>query len=242
MHRWKLPDTSAAMKFRFPSLALFLIATIGICPPATAVEKGDAWLPVPAKWLLSRFVRPSTATAKTYRVAIAVPPASNFKSANAKVVKSSGFDAVDAVASDYARETIRNTGALRELSKSKELYFQLTLTPPGLDINMRSEAARRPIPAGRELDAPTAPSFFVGPNQNQKTSSDGKMVVVFPAEGGFASEVLVTSSTANSAVDRYYLHTAALNWRTTRKSAQEQVYSDTFGASHPPRWQSIYDY
>jgi len=106
---------------------------------------------------------------------------------------------------------------------------------------MRSDAARKPIPAGHELDTPTAPSFYVNPNQGETTSRDGKLVVVFPAEGGFASAAFISASTGNAAVDRYFLHTAALNWRTTRKSSQEQVYRDTFGARHPPRWQSIYD-
>ena len=77
--------------------------------------------------------------------------------------------------------------------------------------------------------------------KNVTTSRSGKLVVIFPPQGGYASEALVTLTTGNPAVDRYYLHTAALNWQTSRKSSQEQVLRTTFGASHPQRWQSILD-
>jgi len=121
------------MRKRFPLLAsLFVVLVLaGFDSPANAAEKGGEWVSVPAQWLLSRFVRPSSAPSRTYRVAIVVPPASSVNAAKPRVSQSSGFDAADAVAADFAQESIRNNASLRELLKSKELYFQLSLTRRG---------------------------------------------------------------------------------------------------------------
>ena len=204
--------------------------------PAAAAEKGE-WVRIPSKWLLHRFVRPSSASAHTYRIALAVPPGAK----QAKVVQSSGLSDVDELAGDFALVSIDNNAALKALAKSKELYFQFVVTPPMLDIKMRSVEGQRPAPAGKELYTPTVDTFYTSANQNEATSRRGKLVVIFPPEGGYASEAIVTLSTGNPAVDRYYLHSAALNWQTTHKSAKEQILRTSFGAAAPQRWQSILD-
>lgn len=219
-------------------LALFtlvaLISTLAL--PAAAAEKGE-WVRIPSNWLLHRFVRPSTAPANTFRVALVVPPGSR----DAKVAKSSGIPDVDQVAADYAISSIENNAALKGLAKSKELYFQFVVTPPMLDIKMRSVEGKRPAPPDKELYTPTADTFYTSANQNETTSRTGKLAVIFPPQGGYASEAIVTLSTGNPAVDRYYLHTAALNWQTTRKSSNQQILRTTFGAAKPQRWQTIHD-
>jgi hypothetical protein len=110
-----------------------------------------------------------------------------------------------------------------------------------LDIKMRSAEGQRPAPAGKELYTPVVDTFYTSANQNEATSRSGKLVVIFPPQGGYASEAIVTLSTGNPAVDRYYLHSAALNWQTTRKSTKDQVLRTTFSAASPQRWQSILD-
>jgi hypothetical protein len=166
-----------------------------------------------------------------------VPPGAK----QAKVAQSSGLSDVDELAGDFALVSIENNAALKALAKSKELYFQFIVTPPMLDIKMRSVEGQRPAPAGKELYTPTADYFYTSANQNESTSRRGKLCVIFPPEGGYASEAVVTLSTGNPAVDRYYLHSAALNWQTTHKSSKEQILRTSFGAAAPQRWQSILD-
>jgi hypothetical protein len=192
---------------------------------------------IPTQWLLHRFVRPSSAPAHTYRVSLVVPPGSK----NVKVSQSSGVSDVDQLAADYALDSIANNGPLKALAKTKELVFQLVVTPPMLDTKMRSVEGQRPIPPDKELYMPMANTFYTSANQNETTSRSGKLAVIFPPQGGYASEAMVTISTGNPAVDRYYLHTAALNWQTSHKSGKEQILRKDFGASAPQRWQSILD-
>jgi hypothetical protein len=220
-------------------IALFtLIALIStLAWPAAAAEKQGEWVRIPSNWLLHRFVRPSTAPAHTYRVALVVPPGGK----QPKVAQSSGLSDVDELAGEFAIVSIENNSALKALAKSKELYFQFVVTPPMLDIKMRSVEGQRPAPAGKELYTPTADAFYTSANQNEATSRRGKLVVIFPPQGGYASEAIVTLSTGNPAVDRYYLHAAALNWQTTRKSPNNQILRTSFGAAAPQRWQSILD-
>lgn len=202
-----------------------------------AAAKEGEWVRIPSNWLLHRFVRPSSAPAHTYKVALVVPPHSK----QPRVAQSSGLGDVDQLASDFAIESILNNAALKTLAQSKELYFQFVITPPQLDVNMRSVEGKRPPPPGKEIYAPTADTFYTDPNQNETTSRRGNLTVIFPPGGGHASEAIVTLSTGSPAVDRYYLHSAALNWQTTRKSSKEQVLRTSFGAAAPQRWQSIYD-
>jgi hypothetical protein len=223
------------MKNRIALLALFALTSTGIFP-AAAAEKAE-WVRIPTNWLLHRFVRPSSAPAHTYKVALVVPPHSK----QPKVSQSSGLSDVDQLAGDFAIESILNNPALKNLAQSKELYFQFVVTPPQLDVNMRSAEGKRPPPPGKEIYAPTADTFYTNANQNETTSRTGKLTVIFPPAGGYASEAIVTLSTGTPAVDRYYLHSAALNWQTTRKSSKEQVLRTSFGAAAPQRWQSIYD-
>jgi hypothetical protein len=223
------------MKYRIAVSTLLAFALIPVLP-AEAAEKGE-WVRIPVSWLLHRFVRPSSAPAHTYRVALVVPPGSK----EAKVAKSSGIPDVDQVAADYAISSIANNAGLKTLAKSKELYFQFVVTPPMLDIKMRSVEGKRPAPPEKELYTPTAETFYTSANQNETTSRTGKLAVIFPPQGGYASEAIVTLSTGNPAVDRYYLHSAALNWQTTRKSSNQQILRTVFGAAAPQRWQSIND-
>lgn len=227
------------MKTRFRFLALFLtLLASGLVREVDAAAKEGEWVRIPSNWLLHRFVRASTAPAHTYKVALVMPPGAK----QASVAKSSGNSDVDQLAGDFAWLSVENNSALKALAKSKELYFQFVVTPPMLDIKMRSVEGKRPVPAGKELYTPTSESFFfTAANQNETTSREGKLVVIFPPQGGYASEALVTLTTGNPAVDRYFLHSAALNWQTSRKSSQEQVFRTTFGARAPPRWISILD-
>ena len=226
------------MKNKIRLLGFFLaLLSSGLVRDVDAAAKEGEWVRIPSNWLLHRFVRPSTAPAHTYKVALVVPPGAK----QARVAKSSGNSDVDELASDFALVSIQNNSALKALAKSKELYFQFVVTPPMLDVKMRSVEGQRPVPAGKELSTPTAETFFTSANQNEVTSRSGKLVVIFPPQGGYASEAIVTLTTGNPAVDRYFLHSAALNWQTSRKSSQEQVLRTTFGASAPTRWQSILD-
>lgn len=218
-------------------IALCTLVAITLVPALPAKAAEGEWVRIPVKWLLHRFVRPSSAPAQTYRVALIVPPGSK----EARVAKSSGIPDVDQVAADYAISSINGNAGLKGLAKSKELYFQFVVTPPMLDVKMRSVEGKRPVPPGQEVYTPTADSFFMDANQGETTSRTGKLAVIFPPQGGYASEAIVTLSTGNPAVDRYYLHTAALNWQTSRKSSNQQILRTPFGASSPQRWQSIRD-
>ncbi|MEY2490142.1 MAG: hypothetical protein QOC70_2084 [Verrucomicrobiota bacterium] len=227
------------MKHKIRLLVVFLaFLSFGLVRNVDAAAKEGEWVRIPSKWLLHRFVRPSSAPAHTYRIALVVPPGAN----KARVAKPSGNSAVDELAADYALVAIQNNGALKALAKSKELYFQFVVTPPMLDVKMRSKEGLRPPPPGKELYTPLSKTFFFGPNQNETTSREGELVVIFPPGGGYAVESIVTLTTGNPAVDRYFLHNSALNWQTTHKSSANQVMRMPFGASNPQRWQSILDH
>lgn len=223
-------------KTYFLILSLILI-DFGLASNAGAAKEGE-WVRIPSQWLLSRFVRPSTAPAHTYKVAIVVPPGSK----QAKIAQSSGRPDVDTLAADYAMVSILMNGSLKDLAKTKELYFQFVVTPPMLDVKMRSKEGQRPPPPGKELYTPLAENFYTDPNQNEVTSRKGEMVVVFPPSGGYAVESIVTVSTGNPAADRYFLHNAALNWQTTQKSSTNQFLRKDFGVRRPTRWESILDH
>jgi hypothetical protein len=224
------------MKNRIALLA-FAAFILTLATSAPAAESKSEWVRIPTNWLLHRFVRPSSAPAHTYKIALSVAAGSH----QPRVAKSSGLPDVDELAAEYAMVSIENNAPLKALAKSKELYFQFVVTPPMLDIKMRSVEGQRPMPAGKEIYTPTSEMFFTSANQNETTSRRGKLVVIFPPEGGHAAEALVTLSTGNPAVDRYYLHGAALNWQTSRKSSAFQVLRTTFGARAPTRWESILD-
>jgi hypothetical protein len=115
------------MKNKFRFLVVFLaLLTSGLVLDLEAAGKEGEWVRIPSSWLLHRFVRPSTAPAHTYKVALALP--------------------------------------------------------------------------------------------------------------------IVTLSTGNHAVDRYFLHNSALNWQTTSKSSKIQRVRTPIGAAAPQRWQSILDH
>ena len=195
------------------------------------------WVRIPSHWLLSRFVRPSNAPARTYKVALVLPPGAK----QANVTQSSGNSAVDGLANDFALESVRANRQLKDLAKTKELAFYFVVTPPMLDVKMRSKDGNTPIPPGKEFSTPTADNFYVAPNQNETASRPGKLIVIFPPQGGYASAALISVSTGNPAADRYYLNKAALDWQTNRKSSQEQMIEMTFSVAQPTRWQSILD-
>lgn len=142
------------------------------------------------------------------------------------------------VAADFVRDSVQRNRALREMLKTKELYFQLTMTPPALDVKMRSEKGRQPIPAGEELYTPTGTSIYFSESEFGP-SGKGDLAVIFPPGGGYALAAMVTGSSGNTAVDRYYVHTAALNWQTNRKSGSKQMLRSTYGMRTPQRWESI---
>lgn len=216
-------------------LSMTLLA-FGIVRDVEAAE--GEWVRIPSQWLLSRFVRPSTAPAHTYKIALVVPPGSK----QAKVVQSSGRPDVDTLAADYAMISIMKNRSLKDLAKTKELYFQFVVTPPMLDVKMRSKEGLRPVPPGKELYTPLADAFYTEPNQGEPTSRKGEMVVVFPPEGGYAVESIVTITTGSPAADRYFLHNAALNWQTTSKSSANQLLRRPIGARGTTRWESILDH
>lgn len=221
--------------FRFLTILLTLLTPV---QAVYAAPKEGEWVRIPSGWLLHRFVRSSSAPAHTYKVALVIPPGAS----KARVAQSCGNSDVDALAGDFAQESIRNNGALKGLAKSKELYFPFIITPPMLDVKMRSKEGQRPPPPGKELYTPISDSFFfASANQNETASRSGELVVIFPPQGGYASEAIVTVTTGNPAVDRYYLHTAALNWQTTRKSSQPQIFRTPYGVRKPTRWESILD-
>jgi len=224
------------MKYKVALATLCAFSSL-VAGSAPAADKSGEWVRIPARWLLHRFVRPSSAPAHTYRVGIVLPPGSQ----QPRISQSSGLTDVDALAGDYALESVVNNSQLKALARTKELVFQLVVTPPMLDIKMRSAEGQRPIPPGKELSTPMADTFYTDANQNETTSRRGKLAVIFPPQGGYASEAIVAVSTGNAAVDRYYLHKAALNWQTSHKSSKEQVLRTDFGAAAPQRWQSIYD-
>jgi hypothetical protein len=224
-------------KSRFLVVAVTLLVS-GLLQNVEAAGKEGEWLRVPGAWLLHRFVRPSTAPARTYRVALVVPPGSK----EARITQSSGSRDVDKVAGDFAQSSIISNKVLRDLAKSKELEFKLILTPSALDVKMRSKEGQRPAPPGKELYTPFSESFFYSAaNQNETASRPGELVVIFPPEGGYAAESIITVSTGNAAADRYYLHSSALNWQTTRKSTKDQILRTPFTVAKPQRWQSILD-
>ena len=205
---------------------------------AQAAEADGAWVNVPNKWLLNRFVRPSSGPARNFRVAVVMPRGANPKVDAPKIAKSSGTPEVDLLAADFVRDSVIHGKPLREMLKTKELYFQLSISPPALDIAMRSEAGRRPVPAGEESSTPLGASVYL-PNTDGDIGKRGEMIVIFPAQGGHAHAALVTVSSGNSAIDRYHVHTAALNWQTTKKSSNEQGLKTGFGLRRPQRWESV---
>ena len=77
-------------------LAFFALVALIVIPALPAKAAEGEWVRIPVKWLLHRFVRPSTAPAHTYRVALVVPPGSK----EARVAKSSGIPDVDQVAAE----------------------------------------------------------------------------------------------------------------------------------------------
>src|SRR2546423_12475628 len=148
------------MKNRIVFLAL-VASTLAFASSVLAADKGE-WVRIPSNWLLHRFVRPSTAPAHTYKVALAVPAGSR----QPRVAQSSGLSDVDELAADYAMVSIDNNAPLKALAKTKELYFQLVITPPILDVKMRSVAGQLPMPAGKERATPLEDSFYVSANQH----------------------------------------------------------------------------
>ena len=220
-----------------PLLAL----SLSFASPVCAAEGGGEWVRVSNRWLLDRFVRCSNTPAKEYRVAISIPARSDLRLVKPTVVRSSGDKDIDLVAADYARQTARNTASLREMAKTKELYFQLSLTPPALDINMRSEAGRRAMPSGSEVSMPEEKSIPINPRDSGEMDKIGTMAIVFPPGGGHAMWGTIPVSTYNAGADRYYLHNAVLNWQISRKSSQEQVLRKEIGVRRPTHGESIYN-
>ena len=103
---------------------------------------------------------------------------------------------------------------------------------------MRSKAGREPVPAGEEIHAPMGEWMYLDVNQEGPTRP-GELTVIFAPEGAYAAAALITKSSGNAAVDRYYAHTAALNWQVRRKSDSEQILRKPFTVRPPQRWESV---
>jgi hypothetical protein len=218
----------------FPFLIAFLLCGVTTNAPA----KESEWVRIPSHWLLSRFVRASTAPEHSFKIALTLPPGTK----EPKVVQSCGFADVDTLAADFAMESVRGNKALKDLAKTKQLDFRFVVTPPMLDIKLRSEEGKKPMPAGKEAYFPETPGIIWGQGgQSGPTSRRGKLTVVFPPEGGHAVCALVVSSTGSPMFDRYFLHNSALNWQVATKSSENQILRRDFGERHLNRWESILD-
>ena len=219
---------------RLPILIAFLLCSV----TTNASAKESEWVRIPSQWLLSRFVRASTAPERSFKVGLTLPPGTK----QPKVVQSCGFEDVDTLVADFAMETLRSNKPLKEMAKTKQLDFQFVVTPPMLDIKLRSDEGKKPIPPGKEFYFPETPGIIWGRGgQFEATSRKGKLAVVFPPQGGYAMCALVVTSTGSPMFDRYFLHNSALNWQVATKSSANQVLHREFGARHLNRWESILD-
>lgn len=229
------------MQFRKLSLTLAIVPALLFLAVShvDGAAAESSWVKVPASWLLSRFVRPSTTPAMTYRVEVVLPRGADPKSASPTIAKSSGEKDVDNLAADYVRDTVIHTKPLAELGKGKELYFQLIIAPPALDVNLRAEQARRPLRPGQEMSMPTGSSIGLQNRESGDMGGKGEVTVYFPPGGGYSSAALVTKSTGNPGIDRYFVHNAALNWQTSRKGSEQLVVRREFGLQRMTRWESV---
>jgi hypothetical protein len=159
-----------------------------------------------------------------------------------QVVQSCGFSDVDTLVADFAMESIRLNKALKEVAKTKQLDFKFVVTPPMLDIKLRSDEGKKPMPTGKEGYFPeTTGIIWSQGGQFETPGRKGKLTVVFPPEGGHAACALITVSTGSAMFDRYFLHNSALNWQVATKSSANQVLHRDFGAQHVNRWESVLD-
>lgn len=198
-------------------LALLLTCSLAPALPAQKKKAADnaAFVKVPDNWLMFRFVQSNVGPKTSYKVGLVLPPGAK----TPKITRTSGREAVDGIAFDYAKHIVSKSPQLAEASKTKELVFNLELVPPVMDASEKSEAGRQPVPKGEEYHTPVPKMVFSGPNQ-----SDGAMItkasylVIFPPAGGYAKEALVLSSSGNPGKDLFQLRNAVINWQTIKKS------------------------
>lgn len=194
-------------------LASFLASSVFAQKKAAPAAEGG-FLKIPDKWLIMHIVQSDVGPKLSYKVSFAQPPGGK----TPKVTRSSGSTAIDSIAFEYAKHVVSQNAQLKEQARTKELVFNFELIPPVLDSSEKSEAGREPIPAGQEYHTPT-PAYISGNDSMMGggMKSEGKYLVVFPANGGYAKMSMVLSGCGSPGKDLFYIRNAVLNWKTNRK-------------------------
>ncbi len=211
----------------FRTFVLLALSTLPLAAPA-AEKKAEAdagqWVRIPSDFTLQRVVQSASGPMRTYRVVIIVPRGGQ----GARVGKTCGRSAIDAVAFDYAGEMARKNAALREMNKTKELAFQLIVSPPALDASNRNEDGQKPIPAGKEFSTPM-PEQLLYRRGMQDNGLEGEFLVTFGPQGGYPVEVMVAKSTGDPGTDLFYLRHFLCNWQTSKKTPRGIEYRIPIG-------------
>lgn len=204
-------------------LTLVLGVTSALAAQASAkeAETSGEWVKVPASFLSSRLVRSPQAAATVYRVIIDVPPASSVGAARPRVGQSSGNEAVDGIAYDYVKATLRAKPTLIEQNRGRELRFPLQVTPAVLNVShlhLPPELSGTPTQGSYATPRPAYPPSV----RARLVSGTTQVRVLFPAGGGTPQQVTLVESSGDRDLDAHTVQWVLLTWRAAANAPRRE--------------------
>ncbi len=203
--------------------AWLTLSRAGEAQAATAGKtNAEGWVTVPAAYLSSRLVRAPQVPATVYRVVLDVPPARSAEAAKPKVIGSCGDGAVDGIAWDYVKTVLAGTPALREQNATRELRFQLKLTPTPLDVSRLKLPPEYTGISTTNYRTPPPPNYPEAARRARITGS-GRIRVNFPAGGGTPLRVTLIESTGSQVLDVTMVQWSMLVWRSPKTAPEREM-------------------
>jgi hypothetical protein len=213
------PMTGCRLILRLPVVgaAMLIVATASAAPPPS--RAGEHWIIVPSKLVSTRAVRGVGVPARSYRCVVEVPRAANVKAVNPRMLTSSGEPALDALGWEYVREKISTTPALKVLLPTKDLVFQLQITPPTVENSEYRQFPEVAHPDTAEDGYWTPKPPYPYSARRFHEQGTGAVKVTFSHATGRPLEVMMQQSTGSPLLDSSSIQWAALQWRRLRAGA-----------------------
>ena len=208
---------------------LSLVALIAFSATAHSQKRPEAqegkWIHVPGSVVSYRSVRGRGAPAKQYQCVVAVSPAAQPNLVKPRILRSSGEPGLDELAWEFVKDRITKTPALRSMLPTKELVFQLEMTPPSAETSGYRDFT---IEAGLEAATRTTGYFTPRPPYPRHArrfwqEGLGLIKITFSRETGKPLEAIMERSTGSRELDVSSIQWAVLHWRNLQPGTTPQI-------------------
>ena len=203
--------------------ALFFPGLVDAKEPPKAPD--GKWIHIPGSVVSYRAIRGVGSSAKVYQCVVAVAPAPKPEAAKPKMLRGSGEPGLDELAWEFVKERIAETPALRNLLPSKELVFQLEMTPPSAETSGYRDFTRE---AGWQGATQKSGYFTPRPPYPRHAKQfwqegHGLVKITFSPNTGVPLEAIMDRSTGSRELDVSSIQWAVLHWRNLEPATTPQT-------------------